>query len=347
MATPHGKVFLKRHALAVRTPAALAEEHDFLAWLAPRTPLVQPALTTADGATAILDGNWCYEAHPVASGIDAYEDALSWTPFFHTAHAHAAGQALAQLHNAAQGYSAPARPRHPLVTSFTILTAPNPYRAIETCLAARPQLQAWLGPRKWRAAAEQALDPLLQTLARTPFAQYSAGQGSHPLPSHLAPLWTHNDAHASNFTWAATGPEAQVAAVIDFGLADRTCALHDLATAIERNIVEWLRIDQPSQTPGSLVHFAQLDQLLAGYHSIRPLSRDALQQLAAILPLVHLEFALSEADYFLTILHSEEKTALAWDGYFLGHALWFQTSEGEALLNHLRQLAATHAPEAR
>ena len=33
---------------------------------------------------------------------------------------------------------------------------------------------------------------------------------------------------------------AQATAIIDFGLADRTNAVHDLANAIERNIVEWL-----------------------------------------------------------------------------------------------------------
>ena len=41
----------------------------------------------------------------------------------------------------------------------------------------------------------------------------------------------------------ATQPiSAQATAVIDFGLADRTNAVHDLAHAIERNIVEWLAL---------------------------------------------------------------------------------------------------------
>ncbi len=336
VATPREPVFLKRHALAVRTPQSLAEEHAFLAHLAANTPLVRPAFTTASGVSAVVQGPWCYELHPVAPGIDAYRDALSWTPFFSSGHAHAAGRAMAQLHNAAEGYAAPARGRAQLVTSFTILPAPNPYKAIEHYLAARPRLQAWLGPRHWRAAVEETLSPSFQTIAETPFAAWFAGRGSHPMSRHFAPLWTHNDLHASNLTWTSAGPDAKVAAVIDFGLADRTCALHDLATAIERNIVEWLRLDEPAATRGPLTHPDQLDALIAGYHEIRPLDPAALTTLAAILPIVHLEFALSEADYFLTVLNSPEKTAIAWDGYFLDHARWFSSLEGQSLLDQIR-----------
>jgi len=336
VATPRGKVFLKRHALAVRTLASLAEEHAFLAWMAAKTALVQPALTTASGASAVVDAPWCYEAHPVAAGTDLYQDALSWTPFLSPNHAHAAGQAMAQLHDAAEGFPAPARARAQLVTSFTILPAPNPYKAIEQYLAARPQLQAWLGQRHWRAAVEETLAPFFETLAETPFASWLAGRGSHPMSRNLAPLWTHNDLHASNLTWSSAGPEATAAAVIDFGLADRTCALHDLATAIERNVVEWLRLDEQAATRGPLTHPGQLNALLSGYHAVRPLTGEDLSALAAILPIVHLEFALSEADYFLTVLNSPEKTAIAWDGYFLGHARWFSSPEGRALLDQIR-----------
>ncbi len=61
-----------------------------------------------------------------------------------------------------------------------------------------------------------------------------------PLLPALTPLWTHNDLHASNLFWSESGPNARATAIIDFGLADRTNAVHDLAHAIERNIVEWL-----------------------------------------------------------------------------------------------------------
>ena len=61
-----------------------------------------------------------------------------------------------------------------------------------------------------------------------------------PLLSALPPLWTHNDLHPSNLFWSGTGSKARANAVIDFGLCDRTTAVHDLAHAIERSIVEWL-----------------------------------------------------------------------------------------------------------
>ena len=58
----------------------------------------------------------------------------------------------------------------------------------------------------------------------------------------LPPLWTHNDLHASNLLWSDAGGDARAMAIIDFGLADRTNAVHDLAQAIERNIVEWITL---------------------------------------------------------------------------------------------------------
>jgi Ser/Thr protein kinase RdoA (MazF antagonist) len=61
-----------------------------------------------------------------------------------------------------------------------------------------------------------------------------------PLLPALKPMWTHNDLHASNLLWSDDTDNAQATAIIDFGLADRTNAVHDLAHAIERNIVEWL-----------------------------------------------------------------------------------------------------------
>ena len=72
--------------------------------------------------------------------MDLYEDALSWTPFRTAAHAHSAGQALARLHLAAQGFAAPRRKPRPLVASFTIFAAQDPQAEMERYLAARPAL---------------------------------------------------------------------------------------------------------------------------------------------------------------------------------------------------------------
>ncbi|MGB9228340.1 MAG: phosphotransferase, partial [Terracidiphilus sp.] len=153
----------------------------------------------------------------------------------------------------------------------------------------------------------------------------------------LAPLWTHNDLHASNLFWSDAGPDARFTAVIDFGLADRTNAVHDFAHAIERNIVEWLTLVQnANQCPA--VHFDHLYALLDGYESVRLLSHGEAAALAPMTALCHAEFALSEADYFLGLLHSEEKAAMAYDGWLVGHACWFRGA-GQKLLDALRRWA--------
>ena len=72
---------------------------------------------------------------------------------------------------------------------------------------------------------------------------------------------------------ATAGDDAQATAIIDFGLADRTNAVHDLAHAIERNIVEWLvLVDDPAHPDDVPVHLDHLTALLEGYESVRPLS---------------------------------------------------------------------------
>jgi Ser/Thr protein kinase RdoA (MazF antagonist) len=153
------------------------------------------------------------------------------------------------------------------------------------------------------------------------------------------PLWTHNDFHGSNLFWSDASSEAEVTDIIDVGLADRTNGLHDIATAIERNGVEWLEIHNTSRDP---LHREQIDGLLNGYEEMHPLSRDEAEAVVALLPLVHAEFALSEADYFLRVLKSQEKTDLAYIGYFLGHARWFNSDTGKRLLGHLQSWAEAH-----
>jgi Ser/Thr protein kinase RdoA (MazF antagonist) len=344
VATPTGKVFVKRHHRAIRDREGLLEEHSLIAHLAKemeeeasRTPLlVQAVLSNEDGETAVATGDWTYEVHPVAHGEDAYEQALSWTPFFSRSHARAAGRALARLHRAATSYDAPARKTQQLVTGFTIFAgdkleenqgccAPdkNPYYQMQNYLDRRPLLRAYAEERDWRGSFHNLLMPLYERL--------------EPWLGYLQPLWTHNDFHASNLTWneSARG-NAEVAGIIDFGLADRTNAMHDLATAIERNIIEWLRIADPEV---NVVHLDHLEELLIGYEEISPLTYEQARALTAMLPLVHCEFALSETDYFLSILNSPEKACLAYEGYFLRHAEWFRSRQGIELLEHLDRWA--------
>ena len=314
----------------MRDREGLLEEHRFLAHLLARGVPVPRVLASAAGETAIETGEWTYEVHETPPGIDLYEDAISWTPFRSSAHAHSAGVALARLHIAAQDFTVPRRMPRPLVASFTIFSGRDPAVEMERYLGARPSLA---GNKAVRACAEKAIELL------APFHAELI-----PLLPELAPLWTHNDLHASNLFWSDAGPNADLAArataIIDFGLADRTNAVHDIAHAIERNIVEWLvLVNDPAHPDDVPIHFDHLQALLGGYESVRPLSREESAALAPMTALCHAEFALSEADYLLGILHSEEKAAMAYDGWLVGHAHWFHGTAGR--LSSMRCAAAT------
>ena len=343
--TAAGPVFVKRHARAVRDCDGLAEEHRFMAYLRQHGAAVPRVFADAGGATAIEEGDWTYEAHAAAPGVDLYGDALSWTPFRSTRHACAAGEALARMHIASEGFNAPRRKTQPLVASFTIFAAVDPSAAMDEYLGERPSLA---GHAKVRACADEALELLAPFHARLA-----------PLLPALTPLWTHNDLHASNLLWCDAGLlrsnagsqsdfDARATAIIDFGLADRTNAVHDLAHAIERNIVEWLVLaaspDEPDAVP---VHRDHLEALLAGYESARPLTAAERAALVPMTALCHAEFALSEADYFAGILKSEEKAAMAYEGWLVGHARWFHSRAGQRLLDWIAQWAHAHAGAAR
>lgn len=326
--TSNGLVFIKRHHLAVRDCEGLLEEHRFLAHLRSAGAQVPRVFASASGQTAIQIGDWTYEVHEKPGGIDLYEDAISWTPFRTAAHAHSAGQALARLHLVSQGFDAPRRKPRPLVASFTIFAARDSGVALEHYLADRPSLAS-------NAAVRVNCKQALQLLA--PFH----AQLLPYLPA-LEPLWTHNDLHASNLFWSDLSANAQATTIIDFGLADRTNAVHDLANAIERNIVEWLAlVADPAHPDDVPVHFDHLQALLNGYESVRPLSAEEAAALAPMTALCHAEFALSEADYFLSSLHSNEKASMAYDGWLVGHARWFRSDAGRGLLHAIHSWAAT------
>jgi Ser/Thr protein kinase RdoA (MazF antagonist) len=320
------RVFVKRHHRTVRDREGLLEEHRFLAHLLAHGAGVPRILASASGDTAVQIGDSTYEVHEIPSGIDLYEDAISWTPFRTAAHAFSAGQALARLHLAASDFAAPPRAARPLVASFTIFAAQQPASALHRYLAARPSLA---DHKAVRACSDRALSTL---------APYHAELA--PLLSVLTPLWTHNDLHASNLFWSDPSPDASGTSIIDFGLADRTNAVHDIAHAIERNIVEWLVfVNNPIYPDDVPIHLDDLEALLDGYESIRPLSAEESAALAPMTALCHAEFALSESDYFLGVLHSEEKAVMAYDGWLVGHARWFRSRPGCALLDALRRRA--------
>jgi Ser/Thr protein kinase RdoA (MazF antagonist) len=69
---------------------------------------------------------------------------------------------------------------------------------------------------------------------------------------------------------------------------DRTFALYDLATALERNAVPWLQMDSDGHARADL---DIVDALLEVYHQVGPLSAQSVRALTAWLPASQLPIA--------------------------------------------------------
>jgi Ser/Thr protein kinase RdoA (MazF antagonist) len=312
------RLFIKRHDRRVRRIADLEQEHAFMGHLRARGIPVSRVLAAADGHSAIAVGTWTYEVHELGRGVDAYRDAQSWTPFASAAHAFGAGRALAELHAVARSYAAPPRSAPVLESNDRLIAAADPIGALAAELPLRPVLGAFLEARAWRTDFAHALAPFHPQYRRC--------------SARLARVWTHNDWHASNLLWSDAGLTAHVAGIIDFGLCDCTTRTYDLATAIERNTIPWLDIQDGRRGSADL---ALVTALLAGYLDRTELSERECAALVAILPLVHWGYALSEIEYFHGVTRSAENADLAYDAFLLGHCRWFTEPEGEALLRHL------------
>ncbi|WP_462380301.1 phosphotransferase enzyme family protein [Pseudomonas sp. Marseille-QA0892] len=321
VSTAAGDVIVKRHHGRVRTRAWLEEEQAFVRHLHSRGAPVAAPLRDSHGQHAIELGEWTYEVLPMAPGHDLYRHALSWTPFQSLKHAEAAGAALARLHRASEGFSAPARQTPVLIANLKVFGEAKPLAAVADWASGYPAVERYLTTQAWRADLEEALLPFQRRL--------------QPRLGQLKPLWTHNDWHASNLLWQGD----EVASVLDFGLADRTFALFDLATAIERNTVPWLELDGTLSVSADL---DAVDALLAGYARIAPLDADAVALLADLLPVVHGDFALSELLYFEDVVGSRANADLAY-AYLVDHARWFNAAEGRRLLDHLHRWSSAHA----
>jgi hypothetical protein len=180
--------------------------------------------------------------------------------------------ALARLHLAAQGFVAPARPALPLVTSLSILTAADPPPRGGLCRGAPGWRTIWPD-----ATGAMNLPPCSMDLRSIGWRRiWHANRAVDA--QRLAPVEPFVDGGGD------------VASVLDFGLSDRTCALHDLATALERCAVRWLDLTPdremwPNRMPRGR---CWLGIMRCG------LELEDRALLARLLPLVHVEFAMSE-----------------------------------------------------
>jgi Ser/Thr protein kinase RdoA (MazF antagonist) len=321
VSTANGPVFVKRHHRRVRSPATLTEEHRFIAHLRTAGLPVPAVLCDARGHTATASGDWVYEVHACAEGIDLYREAISWSPLPNREHALAAGRMLGRLHAAATDYRADQRNTHILVARSELIAAADPVAALQAQLPGRPGLADYLRGRSWQAEFAALLAPW-------------HGAVQEPLAAQPR-LWTHGDWHVSNLCWSDTGAQAQITAVLDFGLAAANCALFDLATAIERNAIAWLALDA-----GDTAAHAEIARaLIEGYRQQQSLDPTAIHLLADLLPLVHVDFALSEVEYFHAVTGSRANADVAYDTFLRGHAAWFGTPPGQALLQAIRDCA--------
>jgi Ser/Thr protein kinase RdoA (MazF antagonist) len=314
------RVFIKRHHHCVRTAPELQEEHRFIQHLHAHGAPVSGVIPATDGTTTAERGEWTYEIHELGAGVDLYRDAVSWSPFVSTDHAIAAGHALALLHISSQGFNAPPRSARLLVSNDRIILSAEPLRIVQHLIDQRPALAEYFHGKHWKIELARAIAPFHDRFLDT-------------LP-HLESLWTHNDWHASNLLWSDAGAAATVRTVLDFGLSDRTSAVYDLATAIERNTIPWLDIHDGVAAEADL---GLVSGLIRGYLRARPLSSSERAALVAILPLVHVGYAVTEIDYFHGITRSPENADLAYFGFLLGHCAWFETLQGHALLDHIRR----------
>ncbi|QOY63029.1 phosphotransferase [Lysobacter sp. H21R4] len=319
--TGSGPVFLKRHHRSVRTAACLMEEHRFIAHLAGAGVPVVRVLHDRDGVSALEQGDWTWELHAVGEGIDLYRDAPSWTPLVDLDQARDAGRMLAMLHRASADYRAPQRSTHLLVARDDLIRSSDPIAMLERDLAERPALAAYLQRQSWHRDLRQSVLPWHAGMAERLQAEPR--------------LWAHNDWHASNLLWRHEGGRMVVDTVFDFGLASPTSALFDLATAIERNAIAWLSLEQGAQA----VHAGTALALLDGYREVLPLPAPRVHLLADLLPLVHVDFALSEVEYFHGVTGSSANADAAYHGFLLGHAQWLASRDGRALLDALHAAA--------
>lgn len=315
-------VFVKRHHVAVRTPERLRVEHQFSSYLRARGQALPAVLRCANGDTVVLDGDFIYEVHARATGVDLYRDVPSWYPFTSLGHARAAGRALGRFHRAAKDFSLPPSVPGVLANSTAIVASADPLAELGRIIAARPGLA--------RAVAHRSL---VEDFCRyhLPTIEKAA-----PLLRALSSQWGHGDWHPSNLTWSSTSPNVIVEGVFDLGLSNRTFAVHDLAVALERSTVDWLDLAGTGLVAADL---GAVDALLDGYEEVRPLGDSELAALVEVLPVVHLEYALSEVEYFAEVVCSQVNADLAYDGYFIGHSRWYEEAAGSVLLDHLQRRA--------
>jgi hypothetical protein len=154
--TNAGQVFVKRSNHQVRDAEGLREEHRFAQHLRSAGIPTPEVLHTSEGDTVFPRGEWCYEVHKPAVGIDRYRDAMSWTPFDTPTEARSAGRCLALFHAAATTFTAPHRTTQVLTSRPDALLAGSIRTAIAEFVTTRPAAELILAGHRCAALAVAA-----------------------------------------------------------------------------------------------------------------------------------------------------------------------------------------------
>jgi len=312
---------IKRSHHSFRQVTDILQEHAFLQHLASKAIPVATLVTSKQNMTAIeLDG-WSYEVYEKAQGLDLYADQQSWKPFFYPEHAAKTGALLAKLHMATQDYAEPrGRSAHYLVSNQNFLESNNIVTAIQQRIQSSPSLTHYFKNKVLEQSFLEQISKIHQAI--------------QPTLKNAKKIWTHNDLHASNLFWSAASAQADITAVIDFGLCDRNSALYDLAITIERNFIDWLELEHTAEIgidePG-------LTAFLNAYFK-HPHPQEDFSILPELLQIVHLDFAFSELEYFLEITQNQTHADAAYDDWIIGHVDWFLSKQGQQFTQMLRRL---------
>ena len=304
--------FIKRSHRSFRRAQDILQEHAVLQHLASKNIPVATLISSNCGQTTLEVGDWTYEVYEKAAGFDLYIDQQSWTPFFYTEHAAKVGSLLAKLHIAVQDFpELHGRSTRYLVSNQQLLESENIVMAIQQRIDNSPELSHYFADKNLDAVF---LERIFQTHRKI----------KHVL-QQVTKIWTHNDLHASNLFWSTQSADANITAVIDFGLSDRNSALYDLAITIERNFIDWLALEHTSQIS---VDEAGLSAFLQAYFAeIYP--QQDFSILPELLKIVHLDFAFSELEYFVGITQNLKHADAAYYDWIVGHVNWFFTEQGQ------------------
>lgn len=303
---------IKRSHRSFRRAQDILQEHAVLQHLASKNIPVATLISSNCGQTALELGDWTYEVYEKAAGFDLYVDQQSWTPFFYTEHAAKVGSLLAKLHTAMQDFpELHGRSTRYLVSNQQLLESENIVTAIQQRIDNSPELSRYFADKNLDAVF---LERIFQTHRKIKHVLQQATK-----------IWTHNDLHASNLFWSTQSADANITAVIDFGLSDRNSALYDLAITIERNFIDWLALEHTSQIN---VDEAGLSAFLQAYCAEIHSQQD-FSILPELLKIVHLDFAFSELEYFVGITQNLKHADAAYYDWIVGHVNWFFTEQGQ------------------